>query len=226
MLILLFVAVSIIQITRQSIRVYGSLFTRPDFNAPREPFYQVSDQSLVGKIDRYRETPEDHLLANQYYNIKRGVGTITWLGNMVFPEFTKAKVIIDTNGNPVYQEGYLGEVYCIDSEKNDCEVSELHLTYNTIRFDLNTVKPSIVVLNFNFNSGWHSPSAIVLNYDGLLSLQVPANTNGQMVLRFSDPLFADGLVLAIITMIKWFAGGIFWIRRNRDYTAENIILSL
>jgi hypothetical protein len=195
-------------------RTYGTLFTLPDFSAPREMFYQVSEQALVGVIDRYRQTPEDHILANQYYNIRRGVGTITWYGNMVFPEYTKPKVLIDANGLPVLQQRYLGEAYCLGSPGNGCTVSILLLTYNTIRLQVNAIIPSTVVLNFNYNSGWHAASAQVTNHAGLLALQVPTDTHAEVTLRFSDDRFTLGLVLALIMAVLWTIGGIMWVRKN------------
>ena len=215
-LLVSFAAVTVAYSAAVAMLLYGALFSLPDFVTPRETFYQVSDQKLVGVIGRYRETPPDHLEANQYYNIRRGVGTITWYGNLVFPEHARAKVLVDASGASIPQEGYRGEVHCVDAPKGECRVGDLKLTYNTIRFRLSASEASTVVLNFNQHPGWSSQTGEVMSYEGLLAVRVPASTDEEIVLRFSDPRFVIGLWIALAAAALWCLGGVAYVQRKHS----------
>ncbi len=209
--ILLVTALGILIIARQSFLSNTMLFTVPDYSAPRESFYQVGDQSLMGVVSRYRETPMDHLLANQYYNLRRGVGTITWLGNFVFPEHTQPKYLIDANDHALPQSEYMGEVYCENPANGGCVVSDFGLTYNSIRFHVETSAPATIILNFNYDLGWQAPSYKVLNHSGLLAIEVPANVNDEVSMHYTDRFFMIGLAFAIPALVFWGLVGSLWI---------------
>jgi hypothetical protein len=197
---------------RQNRPIFNGLFSIENRLPLRQNFHHVASRELLGVVDRYRTTEPAILL---YNTIRSGVGTLTWYGNMVFPENPRAKILLPINNGRESQAGYRGELYCTAAAGSGCRVSGLRLTYNTIQFHIESVEPTTAVLNFNYHPGWSSRPGQVLNHDGLLAVRVPAGYVGQVHLRFSDAHFRAGCGVLAASSLAWFGGGGELIRRRR-----------
>jgi hypothetical protein len=179
-----------------AISIYGALFPLKTFSERRENFFQVADQVLYGVINRYREVPPDQLLSNQYYNIRRGVGTITWLGNLQFLENAKPKYLVGEKGNLILQKDYSGEIYCLNFLDNSCSVNDYEISYNTIHFIVQTSLPSTVVINLNYSRGWNVRKYNIQNHNGLIAVVIPAGV--QEVINLNIPILLSASELSYL----------------------------
>jgi hypothetical protein len=194
--------------------IYSGAFNILDSPPPKEGFYQVAYRDYLGKASRYREPPEDRPEVNQYFNIRRGIGTITWLGNMVFAEHPKARKVFDKSGSATVQEGYVGEVYCDNPGEGIFIAKALRVSYNTVRFRAINSKTATIVLNMNYARGWSSLDGEITNRDGLLAVRIPAGSERYIRLQYRDNLFLKGLVVAVVAGILWLIVGVRSIRRR------------
>lgn len=195
--------------------IYSVLFNVMDTPPLKEGFYQIAYRRHIGKLLRYREPPTYLPEVNQYFNIRRGIGTITWLGNMVFAERPKAAKIFDESGIVTAQEGYRGEVYSDNPSDGRFVAKALRVSYNTVRFRANNSKPTTIVLNMNYARGWSSLDGEIINRDGLLAVRIPAGSARYIRLQFRDNLFFTGLGVTVVAGILWLVVGMRRIRRRR-----------
>jgi len=185
----------------QSWPVFQKLFHAENSVPVRQPFHHVAAGDLLGVVDRYRATEPPSLLYDQ---TRSGIGTITWYGNMVFPENPKAKVLLPINNEPEMQAGYRGELYC--AEALNCAANDLRLTYNTIQFHVESAGPADVVINLNYHRGWSAGIGEVVNREGLIAVRIPSGHRGQVDLRFRDARFLVGCVVLATSLVVWFVG--------------------
>jgi len=192
---------------------FNGLFSAENQVPSRQVFHHVASRELLGVVDRYRLSTPRILM---YDNIRSGVGTVTWYGNMVFPEKAKAKLLLPVENEADAQPGYRGELYCEQVAAHGCAVRNLQLTYNTIRFHVEAIEPTIAVINLNYHPGWTTPNGEVLDRSGLLAVQVPGAYVGQIELRFTDKRFRAGCLILATSALAWFVGGALSIRGRRS----------
>jgi hypothetical protein len=191
---------------------FGDLFREHMTDLPQaEEFYHVASPSLINDIDRYRLLPENERtpMTDQFHNIVRGIGTITWYGNFVYPEHAVPRFYLigdEAHPNP----DYLGEVYIADGDR---AVSDIRVTYNTVSFDVAAGDGELAVVNQNFYPGWRSNEGEVIDHDGVIGVRVPGSFSGRVTLRFINSAFRTGLLLAVISAVIWF-GGAWWVLRR------------
>lgn len=191
----------------------SSLFGEPPAPSVRQPFRQVAYAPNEGVVSRYRETPWSVAGADQYRNLQRGVGTITWLGNMVFPEHAVAAERIDEHGRVQRSSSFTGEVVAVDMAPG-ARLGEPVRTYNTVRVRVESQGPSTFVVNTNCVDGWTSSVGRVGCIDGRLSVGLDHAVAGDIVLRYRDSLFIRGCLLASLGLVGWASAGV-WMGRRR-----------
>jgi hypothetical protein len=169
----------------------------PDFD--RELFYHVAFRPLVGKIHKYRQPPA-FPYANQYHNVRKGIGTITWYGNFVFRESAVPKIFVENDGALQPNQQYRGEAIFVGEAAPTGSVDSLEVSYNSIRFRYRSVAPQRVVLNFNFDANWISDVGRVVDHAGLLAVDLDPSAERDVVLSFKDQSFTIGLWIAVIAM--------------------------
>lgn len=186
----------------------SALFGEPPAPAQQQPFHQVSYAPLQGVVSRYRETPARLGLADQYRNLKRNVGTITWLGNMVLPEHAIAAALVDHDGRKVPSPSYRGEVFQWGPGR--VSLGEPVRTYNTITVPVGADGPAEIVLNTNCTEGWSASVGRTGCRDGLLAVAFDRPVADSVVLRFSDARFTAGCWIALSTLGLWLAFAPRW----------------
>lgn len=177
---------------------------------PAEEFYQVSSLAVVGEVERYRHLPEADRTpqADQYHNIMRGIGTITWYGNFVYPENAEPRFFLskgESEANPAYK----GEVY---TPRGTRKAREFRQTYNTKTFTVSSGEEETVIINQNYHKGWHATPGSVIDQNGLIAVNLPPGFSGTVNLSYHNPAFTRGLAISIIAIIVWFGAGIWFLR--------------
>jgi hypothetical protein len=189
---------------------------QPKFD--QEKFYQVAYRPLVGKIDTYRMPPHDFPYANQYYNIRKGIGTITWYGDIVFRESAAPKIFVESDGSLRANDEYRGEVFLVGESRSSGSATALEVSYNSISFRYSSSTPQRVVLNFNFDENWISDAGRVVDHAGLLAVDLGSSAAREVVLSFRDQSFSTGLWIAGIC-IPLYVVVILWLRRHAQRPA-------
>lgn len=187
---------------RSSTVIFDGLFSNPRVVSDHsEPFHHVAIASLEGTVDRYRFNHTTQPALNQYYHLKRGIGMITWYGNLVFPENVTPKYRIGDDGVPTPNREYQGEVYCVPG---NCRGELEGLSYNQIHVLVEVPEGgSEVVINFNHDERWSSSVGRVISHEGLLAVAGLPPGLQQVHLRFRDGLFSIGLAIASTTLVMW-----------------------
>lgn len=197
-----------------SFAVSRDLFTSDDFEVSPEPFHQVASTALLGGRARYRGASLEPRETNQYYNLRRNVGTLTWYGGMILPERATPRFAIDPDGQRLPVAGYRGEVRCLETNA-DCEVGGLEVGYNEIRFRAASGAGARAVLNFNAEAGFRAQPGRVVEHEGLLAVELPPGTDGPVVLRYASPAFRLGLAAGAGALAGWLALAGGFIARGR-----------
>jgi hypothetical protein len=200
----------------RSLEVTWSLFPRDDFAAPREPFHQVASAALLGGRDRYRGVPLEPREANQYHNLRRGVGTLTWYGGVILPERATPRFLVERDGSRVPVAGYRGELRCEAADPEvGCEVGDLEVGYNEVRFHARSAQGAFAVLNLNAEPGFRARPGRATGRDGLLAVELPPGTDGPVVLRYASPAFRIGLAAGGVAFAAWLALAGGFVARGR-----------
>ena len=196
-----------------TVEYFNRAFTvkQPEFD--QEKFHQVAYRPFVGHIDPYRESPRAFLNANQYYNIRKGVGTITWYGNFVFRESTVPKIFVESDGTLRANDQYHGEVFLVGESGSTGSVTALEVSYNSISFRYSSSTPQRVVLNFNFDENWISDSGHVVDHAGLLAVDLAPSAAREVVLSFRDQSFSTGFWIAVIA-VPFYVAIVMQLRRR------------
>jgi hypothetical protein len=194
----------------------NTAFSQSQPSYARGDFFQVSYRFLIGAIKKRRKSVANE---DQYFNVRRNIGTITWNGNIVLPENAVPKFIIDRTGeypNP----DYVGEAAFVGPHSNEARVTEFILGYNSIRLRYSSTVPQLLLLNFNFHSGWASDQGDVQQHDGLLAIKIEPAIEREITLTFSDPLFSIGCYIAAISAVAFVFTFVYVSRRTRKPSAR------
>jgi hypothetical protein len=79
-------------------------------------------------------------------------------------------------------------------------VRRVHWSPNRIDLDVNTTRPTTVIVNQNFGPGWRAQGGTLVSEDGLLAARVPA---GRSAVTFSylPPLLIPGLAISLVAAL-------------------------
>jgi hypothetical protein len=196
---LLLAALALLPLARPALKAFDKAFNSPQPHLARGEFYQVSYRRLIGTIRKGRGALRKD---DQYNNVRRNIGTITWSGNIVLPENAVPKLIIDKQGEHANPD-YIGEAALVGPNANRGKISRFILDFNTMKLVYSSPLPQTILLNFNFNDGWSSSAGQVEERDGLLAINVDPANDKEVVLRFADPKFTLGCYLAVLAAICW-----------------------
>lgn len=187
--------------------LYPRVFTAEPGSEVREPFHHVAHRELHGRVDRYRR-PDlriRELNHDQYHLLLRGIGTLTWYGNLVFAENAIPRYFID-DGRLVPNPDYTAEVWW-ETDKGARQPALGHAyTYNTMRALAEPMGGRTLVFNTNYSSYWQPSVGRLVNSGGRVGVVLPPSYEGEVRLRFVDPTFRLGLLGALLAALLWFGG--------------------
>lgn len=208
---LLIAALALLPLFLPVLKYFNTAFNLPQPHFARGEFYQVSYRRLMGTIRKGRGALRKD---DQYNNVRRNIGTITWSGNIVLHENAVPKFIIDKKGEQLNPD-YIGEVALVGPNANRGEISKFFLGFNTMKLVYSSALPQTILLNFNFNGGWSSSAGQVEEREGLLAINVDPAKDKEVVLRFTDRKFTLGCYVALLAAICWVFLYAYVVRRAR-----------
>lgn len=224
--ILLITTVIIIPLFRTSNRIYSKGFNVNPKTFVQNNFYNISEKRWVGSISKYRTPNNKNVKINTYYNLLRNRGIITWYGNFVFPEYAEPKYIIDSAGVLELNNNYHGEYYCINNSEIvvECDISDYKTTFNTISLLIGeNFSGEKLIFNTNYNSGWISDHGNVLNYKGLLAVDLKNIdiNNLNLKLKFRDKYFEVGVIIFILGLVFWILFYYFYMKFKIEIDSQH-----
>jgi len=175
-------------------RSLNGAFAKAQPSFGRGPFYQISYKPPIGRSLRLLRKDD------QYNNVRRNIGTITWHGNIILRESAVSRFIIDEEGEHPNQD-YIGEVAFIGPSSDQGQIKDFLLGFNKIKIKYRSGVPQTLLLNFNFNRGWSSSAGQVEEHNGLLSIKLGSAIDDEVVLSFTDPRFTLGCYIAVVAAI-------------------------
>lgn len=190
-----------------SLYLYPRVFTADPVVGPREAFRQVAHRELYQRVDRYRRPGKltREFNHDQYHLMMRGIGTVTWYGNLVFPECSIPQSFIQ-NGHMVPNPEYAGEAW-FESPAGDREAAPgFGFTYNTLTASAKGADGRLLVFNFNYSPHWRTSAGQMWSKDGRLGVVLPSGFEGTVRLRYVDPAFRLGLAAMLAGLVAWFGG--------------------
>lgn len=187
--------------------LYPRVFTAERAEESRGEFYQIAHRDLIGRVDRYRRPDMlvRELNHDQYHLLLRGIGTITWYGNLVFAENAIPRYLIE-DGRLVPNAGYLAEAWTEGPNGTRTAADGFALTYNTVRARVGADSSRLLVFNTNHSANWSSSVGEVRSSGGRLAVALPPGHQGEVLVRFVDPAFHMGLWWALVGGLLWFGG--------------------
>ncbi len=177
-----------------------------------ETFYHMAFEPYYKKVDKYRLVSPLAVHLHQYFNVKNNIGTITWYGNLVYPEMAQPKYL--------YQDEEFKVVNPLERGMISADLgvaSDLHWTYNTMTFDFQGEAKSSATINFNYHPFWRSDQGVVQNDQGLISVVFDQPHQGTIHLRYVDPYFTLGLITTVVLALIWIFGYIHLCRHREKF---------
>lgn len=180
-----------------SVERNAAVFAWADREVEKEPFRHAAAVEAIGVRTRVR-APQ--YAPWQYWNTRRGIGTITWYGLIVLPEAAVPTLLLEPDGRlrtdpdapPLFRP--IG----------DCTLESGVMTYETITLGI-TAGCRKLVVNQNFDPGWTSSRGTVVDEGGLLAVALHGDESGAIELRFVDRRHRLGLVIAAVAAVLWTA---------------------
>ena len=154
---------------------------------------------------RQRVRPLGMPHGNQYVNLKRGVDTVTWYGNVVLPESVEPDLLIGENGEIVRDVRGRMQADC-EGSPPACRVERVDVTYNTVTVRVGAAAPSWLVVNMNCGDGWRTADVVVGCRAGRLAAWLPPDAPRTITFRYVDRRFQAGLAMAGVAALAWMAG--------------------
>lgn len=171
---------------------YETTFTKPAPELKIEKrFYQVQGKNMN------RGAPRS-LYSQQYFNVKRNVGTIDWDGDVLLPENAEGKMFVDADDMQTPNSAYRAEAYLLEEEG---KATLLKLSPNRIEVAVSCPKDCVLIINQNYDPSWvETHKLMVESRGGLLAVRVGSNTN-KVRLAYRPMLFFIGLGISILFWI-------------------------
>ena len=184
-----------------------AMVSRPSM-VPMTPaqIHQQNEQMRLRDFRRPRE-------ATEYYNIRRGVGTVDWYGTVTMAEAAIPARYITPSGQELANPRYRGEAW---TESGSGEVLSLDVRPNTIEVEVDLVGPDTVVVNQSYLSGFSASTGVLKEEPGLLHVFVESAGRHRIQLSYRPPLFIAGLALSGISLLAWVVAQVILWRRRRS----------
>ena len=213
----------------QNRAAFGELFRLPVQAGPRQAFHQVMQVgdptwlSLSGPELRRRVQQGHHdqvmlresgrpLVATEYYNVLRNVGTIDWYGTLLLPEVAVPRRYLLLDGSPAPNPRYRGEAWTLSGKG---KVRALTLRPNTIDLEVDLTGPDVVVINQSFLAGFYTdrgtvrpvalPEQGAAGARGLLGVALDRAGRHRVHLTYRPPLLVGGLAVSATALLVWLA---------------------
>jgi hypothetical protein len=207
----------------------GELFELPRPAPEQEEFHQML---MVGEswwlevdLETIRAMSNDLYLrdytrprsATEYYNIRRGVGTIDWYGSVVMTEEAAEPAVFTTlDGDEIASSGFRGEARVHGGQGR---IDEVEVGHNRIRLIADLAEDSTVVVNQNWLPGFTSTAGEVYPMDGLLAIDLPRGRHEVSLLYRPAGLIA-ALATSLGAAVVWaVVAGVLVVRRRRRGSA-------
>lgn len=200
----------------------GESFALPRPAAPREKFYQVAmvgDQDWIPRGDPWiRARGAGELLrglrrprvATEYYNIRRGIGTVDWYGSAVMAEHAVPRRYITPRGEELPNPRYKGEAWTLSGNG---KIRSLALLPNSTSLDLELPAADRVVINQNHLYGFNASVGEVVDQGGLLAVSLPAGRH-RVELIYRPWFFLAGMAASAGSLVLWIVAMVL-LRRRR-----------
>jgi len=162
------------------------------FDEPRPPPSAAGDfrqLALIGKAawldlpagERQRRIDEAFLrdfrrpeVAQEYHNVRRGVGTIDWYGTVTLGERAIPAEYVTVDGQVLANPGYRGEAWI---QGGQGAIRSLDVRSNTVDVEVELTAPGTVVVNQNHLPGFRVDGGRLAPVDGLLGVALEAGAH-------------------------------------------------
>ena len=189
---------------------------------PEDELRGKSEEGHMGAA-MLRETDRP-LVASEYYNALRGVGTIDWYGTLLLPERAVPRSYLLPDGRPLPNPNYRGEAWLRSGEGR---IGALSIKPNTINLELELTTPGVVVINQNFLPGFTSSEGSVLRVPapwlgerdthGLLGVRLDRPGRHTVRITYGPASIMAGLAISAVSLLGWCLalGWLTWRRYRR-----------
>ena len=220
----------------------GELFRLPVRPPARQSFHQVLQVGSPGwlslpmdelrrRLDKGQEGPlmvretDRPLVAMEYYNALREVGTIDWYGTLLLPERAVPRHYLLLDGRPVKNPRYRGEAWL---QSGAGRIVSVTIRPNTIDLEVETTRPDVVVINQSYLDGFNSPDGAITRVPapgqgasdpyGLLGVRLERPGRQTVHVEFRPTSLILGLTSSALSMLAWLVafGWLNWRRRQKS----------
>ncbi|MEE2829891.1 MAG: hypothetical protein VX498_11940 [Myxococcota bacterium] len=200
-------------------------FLRP---APEEESYRqvmtVADSSWLGmsleeiqKVSKslHLRDYERPIEATEYYNIRRGVGTVDWYGSLVLErEQAEPAEFLTLAGETLPNPRYRGEAWV---EEGEGEVLSSEIGHNRMSARVRLESESLLVFNQNWLEGFQSAQGEAQEHQGLLALRLGPGEH-EVSLNYSPASLRAAFAGSFVSLLFW--GGLFVFLRRRKLASR------
>ena len=164
-----------------------------------------------GRAERLREYVRPRA-ATEYYNVRRGVGTVDWYGSMTLPEHAVPRHYLTPGGERLDNPRYRGEAWI---QQGQGEVRSLVSRPNSVELKVSLAGPGQVVVNQSYLDGFSSSAGALGKHQGLLAVSLPRGGEHAIRLTYRPPLLLAGLAASGVSLLLWIAAQVWLSRRRR-----------
>jgi hypothetical protein len=156
----------------------------------------------------------------EYFNIRRGVGTVDWYGSLVMAqEHVAPKTFLALEGEVVPNPSYRGEVW-LEPSTDAGTILNHHIGHNRLNAEIELNRPARAVFNQQWLEGFETNLGSLEEDDGLISVSLPAGKHSlSVVYKPRDLIF--GLYGSAISLFVWSGVWIGLRRRRRVAQSSN-----
>jgi hypothetical protein len=149
----------------------------------------------------------------EYFNIRRGVGTVDWYGSLVLAqERVTPKTFLALEGEVIRNPAYQGEIWLKPGTEAGTVLSH-HIGHNHLEAELELVTPARAVFNQQWLEGFETNVGRLEEDEGLISVNLPAGRHSLSVAYRPRGLLL-GLYGSAASLLLW-AGVWIGLRRKR-----------
>ena len=183
----------------------------------------VADAWWVGQSEeRIREMSNRLYLRNytrpeaatEYYNLRRGVGTVDHYGSLVLGEYSVPAEYLTLQGEVLPNPRYRGEAWFAEGEGR---IFDVDVGHNSIVLDVELSRPSRIMINQNYLEGFTSDLGVVIGpVQGLLALDLDMGRPGRhlITMRYRPARILAGLGVSLASLIGWLVAIVVLRRRE------------
>ncbi len=164
------------------------------------------------------------LPAMEYFNVKRGVGTIAWYGTLRTEEWAVASHFVMPTGEEVPNPRYRGEAWTLSGRGR---VSAITIRPNTIDLQVELPEADTVVINQTYLDGFSASAGKVVSVHpfetdpqrphGFLGVRLDRAGTVRVRLTYKPSMIMAGLAISGLAHLAWIGavGWLFVTRRRR-----------